>query len=1095
LASDEAEATLTLRNGRVELVFDGLQATGAIGSVEANRIHAALGNLVESTPFPRFGPDRETWKRNQELVRRLGAELADAMLGDPALRPLRQRLVEQPPALLWIQSDQPELLGLPWELLALDPTPDSPTLAERCEIIRVPIGDEDGAEAAPPPTPSEGSTLRVAIVSPRPAGPADVPLQPALGPVLATALSAPHTIQLKVIRPPTLAALRREIAGGEPFDVVHFDGHGREGATGTELVFEDANGDPDPVSADAFTGALAPAPPRLVLLNACRSASTGAGSEPAPSFAATLCLRLPSVRVIAMRYAVSVAFVEALVSTVYPLLAAGHTVGDAIVTTNARLARGWREGGPSTVPLFVNLTGWASSALRAAGVRAGAESNTAPVDWRQAAPALFWANEIELLHSALDRDRNLLVAEPLGGPASEVVEQFARYATASGAFERTVAGLGEPADAAAPDGTLHLVTLAPGEDREGMARACAELIETRPRSAAITLITDGRPLAGALPVSDGMVPPKLIGAKLQPLFAEAEPEQAWQLAIPCQEDLEAVRELADAGSLEHGLDLLERLRWGDDLSGLALAEPLRQALSSLGKEEAKLVSLLGLSGGGPIYQEMLEFVTTGASFVEALGRQVDAEEWNAALEAAAASGLFRLVEGLAPRLAVQLTAHQALALREHLVTWAGEEGLEILSRSFAEASIGFFTRFEEAFLRGGNGFYTSFLASGDPLLERAAAVGLRQRDDDLAAVALFQFMRRPTPDLGPMLRSMDALAATHAIEDLPEFRSTLLAWHARDTVDRELWHNGLAQAEEALAVAGAEWKEMPITYVQIMRSRALWRTARREEAEASLAEAARSAGPRQEGAVASACADFAQYLNLNPEETEQLRLRVGAPGEEESAPRRAARAEAAGEFGTAFALRLIHLREVQAEGSATAVAFGLMELGRLCAFYGEHDDAVFWLRRCLQAGRRLGLDPEQPLRYLGASAERAERFAEASSWLGDALSAARAKGDENAEAECLYELGLVAMQVDEEGTGAGREELEQARGIFERVGPPLHVGDCWMMLAQLEAHAGEARAARAALAQMKTWFDTGNAGADRREREQQLPGLLEELEE
>jgi tetratricopeptide (TPR) repeat protein len=235
---------------------------------------------------------------------------------------------------------------------------------------------------------------------------------------------------------------------------------------------------------------------------------------------------------------------------------------------------------------------------------------------------------------------------------------------------------------------------------------------------------------------------------------------------------------------------------------------------------------------------------------------------------------------------------------------------------------------------------------------------------------------------------------------------------------------------------------MPKAYVQIMRSRALWRTARTEEAEASLAEAARSAGTGEEAAVASACADFAQYLHLDAKESEQLRQRVGAPGEEASAMRRAIQAEEAGEIGAAFALWLTNLRELQAAGSATAVAFGLEELGRLCAFHGEHEDAVSWLRRRLQVGARLGLDPEQPLRYLGGSAERAERFAEAGSWLGDALSAARAKGDEKAEAECLYELGLVAMQVDEEGTGAGREELERAREIFERIGPPLHVGDC-----------------------------------------------------
>lgn len=1100
-ASNEADATLVLQNGRVELAFDGLHGTGAMGSVAAGRIHTAIGNLVESPPFPRFGPDRATWEEDQALVRQLGAELAEALLGDPDLQPLRQRFVERPPIRLWIESDQPEILGLPWELLTPDTGPESPTLAEQCEIIRVPLGDEASAE--PARTPNQGSALRVAIISPRPAGPADVPLQPALGPALATALSAPRTIQLKVIRPPTLAALQREIAIGGRFDVVHFDGHGREGPTGTEIVFEDSAGDPSPIGADTFAIALADAEPRLILLNACRSASTGAGSEPAPPFAATLCQRLPSVRVVAMRYAVSIDFVEALVSSLYPLLADGHSVGKAIATTNARLAGSWRAGGPSAVPLFVNLTAWASSAFEEDDLLTN-DPSTPPVDWRQAAPALFWANEIELLHSALDRDRRVLVAGTLGAATSKVVEQFAHYATATGAFERTVNCLGDTADAA-PEGTLHLVKLNPGDDPKTAAAACAELITAGPHNAAIALMTDGRTLGSVLHIGDDMVPPSLIAVQLRsllggrdPLGDGAEAAQAWQLLLACQDDFEAVRELAAANSLEQAVELLQRLLWGADLSGFALADPLRQALSSLGEEEAKLVSFVGLSGGGLVYREMLSLVTTGgvqdASFTEALGRQVEAEEWDAALQAVAATGLFRLVEGVAPSPAVLLTAHQALGLRERLAAWAGEEGLNTLSGAFARASIAFSAGFDEAFRGGRADTYSSFLASGDALLRRAAETGLRERDDDLAARALFQLLVRPTPEPGPALRAMEALAAIHPVEDLPEFKSTLLAWRARDTIDRELWTDGLAQAEQALAVTGAEWKHMPKTYVQIMRSRAFWRTARMEEAEASLADAARSARPDQEAAVASACADFAQYLHLDAEKSEQLRRRVGAPREEASAMRRAIQAEEEGEIGAAFALWLTNLRELQTEGSATAVAFGLEELGRLCAFFGEHEDAVFWLRRRLHAGARLGLDPEQPLRYLGASAERAGQFTEASSWLGDALTAARAKRDERAEAECLYELGLVAIQVDEKGTGGGREELERAREAFKRIGQPLHVGDCWMMLAQVEARASDMSAAWAAAAQMTSWFKTGKADAERRERERQVITMLEERE-
>ena len=44
MASDRTEATLVLQDGRVELAFDGLHGTGAMGSVAKGRIKAAIKN-------------------------------------------------------------------------------------------------------------------------------------------------------------------------------------------------------------------------------------------------------------------------------------------------------------------------------------------------------------------------------------------------------------------------------------------------------------------------------------------------------------------------------------------------------------------------------------------------------------------------------------------------------------------------------------------------------------------------------------------------------------------------------------------------------------------------------------------------------------------------------------------------------------------------------------------------------------------------------------------------------------------------------------------------------------------------------------------
>jgi CHAT domain len=1064
-----------------------------MASVDGSRIHAAVANLVEAPPTLRFGPDRIAWEEDQESVRRLGPELVEAVFGDPALQGLGRALIDDPPARLRIESDRPEVLGLPWELAAGDAEPGSPVLAERCEIVRVPIGGAGGASL--PPRPGPGPVLRVAVLSPRPRGTGELPLHPALGPILATALSSPDGVQLKAIRPPTLAALRREIADSGPFDVVHFDGHGRDGVSTGEILFEDDAGNASPVSPEEFAATLAVVPPRLILLNACRSASTGAGPEPVPSFAAELCLRLPSIRVIAMRYAVSVDFVEALCSSLYPQMAGGRDVGSAITATTARLVRHWRDAGSAGAPLFVNLTTWMSPSFEEERGRPREGPAEPPIDWRQAAPALFWAEEIELLHKALERERQILVVGTLGSSTPEVIEQVASYAVASGTFRRVVTGLEEDAWEAA-EGTLHIVWVDPGTPPDPAIAAVEKLIAARPRSAAIVVAVDGRRLAGALRVGDGSIPPGLIAARLESLFGDLSADdfkaaQAWQLVVDCQDDFESVRELAAAADLDEAVALHGRLRWSNDLTGFALADRFRQALASLPEEVARLVSILGLSGGGLIYREMLTMATTAPtseeSFTQALGRQIEGVEWDAALDAAAKAGLIHLVHGLAPSPAARLSARQALGLRECLAAWAGEESVRVLQSAFARCAIFFSAGYDQFFLRGPAAIYSSFVASGDGLLGRATEVGLRERDDELAARALCQLLDRPTSDPEAALYAIQALATIYAPVEMPEFRSSLSAWIADHANSRERWEEALTSAESALAVPGAKWKTISKSDVQTIRSRALWRMEKTAAAETSLAEAARSAQSREEkGTVASASADFAQYLHLDGDGTEQLRRRIGALPESLSSHRRAIVAEADGRYGDALGFWLDNLRSAKAGGSAAEIARSLGEVGRLCAFHGDHDDAVYWLRRRLTAGVRLGMDAEQPLRYLGASAERAGLFAEATSWLSDALVAARAGGDERAETECLYEMGLVAMQVDEEGTGKGRDELNRAREIFGRLGPPLHVGDCWMALAQLEGRAEDLPAARAAADLMISCFREEGADGERLEIAEKL---------
>ena len=81
------------------------------------------------------------------------------------------------------------------------------------------------------------------------------------------------------------------------------------------------------------------------------------------------------------------------------------------------------------------------------------------IDWRTAGEALFWSDELEELHSAVDALRVVVTRSTLTSATPEVLTLFADYAVATGAFERWRR---LPAnDARAEDGTLYLARLNP----------------------------------------------------------------------------------------------------------------------------------------------------------------------------------------------------------------------------------------------------------------------------------------------------------------------------------------------------------------------------------------------------------------------------------------------------------------------------------------------------------------------------------------------------------------------------------------------------------------------------------------------------------
>jgi hypothetical protein len=133
------------------------------------------------------------------------------------------------------RSAAPGLLALPWELMR-DST--GPVALGAGGISRsLPFADSAETLAVP------GGKLRVLMVISRPAGTADVEYQMVARPLLARLGAIRGEVDLTVLRPPTFDKLRQTVQraadAGEPFHVVHFDGHGvMTGAGEGVLAFE-----------------------------------------------------------------------------------------------------------------------------------------------------------------------------------------------------------------------------------------------------------------------------------------------------------------------------------------------------------------------------------------------------------------------------------------------------------------------------------------------------------------------------------------------------------------------------------------------------------------------------------------------------------------------------------------------------------------------------------------------------------------------------------------------------------------------------------------------------------------------------------------
>jgi tetratricopeptide (TPR) repeat protein len=279
-----------------------------------------------------------------------------------------------------VVTDVAGATAIPWELLR-DPLTNTPLALRADAFVR---GNPQPARLlAPPSEPIE--RLRILLVICRPGGASDVPFRSVASHLVRVSDDARAAFDLDVLRPPTFARLGQVLRAahdcGQPYQVVHFDGHGtwadlgqggggagalsplryadpRGGAHGY-LLFEelDAPNNLRYVNGPELGDLLVQTGVPVLVLNACRSAHAELATTPAE--AATLVAATPGdpharVRaygslaqevidqgvagVVAMRYTVYVVTAARFVGELYASLLAGQGLGEAVSRGRAHLA-------------------------------------------------------------------------------------------------------------------------------------------------------------------------------------------------------------------------------------------------------------------------------------------------------------------------------------------------------------------------------------------------------------------------------------------------------------------------------------------------------------------------------------------------------------------------------------------------------------------------------------------------------------------------------------------------------------------------------------------------------------------------------------
>ena len=267
-----------------------------------------------------------------------------------------------------VRAADDRALGLPWELLR------DPGLPEALALGGVAVTRMLPTHVPAPAVRIGGERLRVLMVIARPAGERDVGYQMVARRLLPLLAGVRGAVELTVLRPPTFARFERVLneaaRGGEPFQVVHFDGHGAfanppaasavtaggaaapaagvvsgggsdfdplrfTGPASGVLTFEQERGGADHIEAARVGHVLAAARVPLVVLNACQSGQVGGAVE---AGVATRLLQGGASSVVAMAYSVYAVAAAEFMAVFYERLFAGDTVTEAVTAARSHVA-------------------------------------------------------------------------------------------------------------------------------------------------------------------------------------------------------------------------------------------------------------------------------------------------------------------------------------------------------------------------------------------------------------------------------------------------------------------------------------------------------------------------------------------------------------------------------------------------------------------------------------------------------------------------------------------------------------------------------------------------------------------------------------